>query len=306
MRERRQGPRFASLFPSRNILCRLDAPDRDTAVRALLRHLALEEGIGNVENAFQAVLDRENQGATLLGDAIAVPHARLDAVNDLVIGLATSPAGFLFPGGARPRVLFLFLVPQARPGLYLSALSALAASCRAPDAANILSDYADPAEVWGFFERGGESLPAHLLVRHIMELPATTLGENDSLGRAIDLFVERGVTELPVVDAAGALVGVVTTRQLFRVCLPDYILWVEDLSPFLNFEPFAEVLRKESRTWLAEIMTADYAIVSEDDPAVYAAKEITRRGNEYAYVVQGDKLIGVVSLHGMLRRIMRD
>ena len=29
---------------------------------------------------------------------------------------------------------------------------------------------------------------------------------------------------------------------LLKVCLPDYILWMQDLSPIINFEPFAELL----------------------------------------------------------------
>jgi CBS domain-containing protein len=132
------------------------------------------------------------------------------------------------------------------------------------------------------------------------------LQEHDTLERAIDLFVQHRLNELPVVDKDGDLVGVVTTYELLRVCLPDYILWMEDLTPIINFEPFAEILRKESKTWLAEIMTDEYATVQDKAPAIQVAKEITRERTNRAYVVRDKKLLGVVSLERFLSKILRE
>jgi CBS domain-containing protein len=139
-----------------------------------------------------------------------------------------------------------------------------------------------------------------------MEPVKVKLQEQDTLERAIDLFVQYGLNELPVVDKDDELIGVVTTYELLRVCLPDYILWMEDLTPVLNFEPFAAILRKESKTWLAEIMTSEYATVQETSPAVQVAKEITRRRADQAYVIRGRRLVGVVSLGTFLSKILRE
>lgn len=79
------------------------------------------------------------------------------------------------------------------------------------------------------------------------------------------------------------------------MCLPDYILWMEDLTPIMNFEPFAEILRKVNKSWLSEIMTSDYAVVEYDVPAIQVAKEVTRQRANRAYVVQGRNLLGIVS-----------
>jgi CBS domain-containing protein len=73
----------------------------------------------------------------------------------------------------------------------------------------------------------------------------------------------------------------------------------------LNFEPFAEILRKESKTWLTEIMTSEYASVNADAPAIQVAKEITRQRVDRAYVLQGKKLVGVVSSVTFLDRVLR-
>ena len=95
-------------------------------------------------------------------------------------------------------------------------------------------------------------------------------------------------------------------QVILKVCLPDYILWMDDLTPILNFEPFAEILRKESNTWLAEIMTNEYATVAQDAPAIQVAKEITRQHAGHAYVIEGKKLVGVVSIEGFLNKVLRE
>jgi CBS domain-containing protein len=98
----------------------------------------------------------------------------------------------------------------------------------------------------------------------------------------------------------------VSTYELLRVCLPDYVLWMEDLTPILNFEPFSQILQKESKTWLTEIMTTEYATVDENSPAIQVAKEITRQHADLAYVVRGKQLVGIVTLANFLNKILRE
>jgi len=132
------------------------------------------------------------------------------------------------------------------------------------------------------------------------------LKEQDTLEQAVDTLVKHRLVDVPVVDVDGDLVGVVSGFELLRVCLPDYILWMEDLSPVLNFEPFAEVLRKESKTWLTDVMSLDYPTVAGDVPAIQVAKEMTRRGARQVYVVAGRKLVGVITLPAFINKVLRE
>jgi CBS domain-containing protein len=109
-----------------------------------------------------------------------------------------------------------------------------------------------------------------------------------------------------VIDKDGDLVGSVSAYELLRVCLPDYILWMDDLSPILNFEPFAAILRNESSTWLAEIMSREYIAVSEKEPAIQVAKEITKHHQNLAYVTRDKKLVGVITLPQFVGKVLRE
>jgi CBS domain-containing protein len=240
---------------------------------------------------------------------MAMPHARLEAIDQIIVGVATSKTGIVYDKNQPDKLIkliILTLVAKDAPGAYLQAISCVGKICQDPATADIVAALGTRERVWGFFDKGGVVLPDHLQARDIMDPVEAKLLEQDTLERAIDLFVEYRLNELPVVDKDGELIGVVSTYELLRVCLPDYILWMEDLTPIMNFEPFAEILRKESKTWLAEIMTSDYAVVEDTAPAIQVAKEVTRQRANRAYVVHGKKLLGIVSLETFLSKILRE
>ncbi|OHB61160.1 MAG: hypothetical protein A2167_04815 [Planctomycetes bacterium RBG_13_46_10] len=300
---------FSSLFRPTEVICQTDQTDRDTLLKDLLELLAYQRGIGNVDEAYLAVLQRENEMATIVAPGIAMPHARLEAIKQIIVGMATSKNGIVYDKNQpdKPvKLIILTLAPKDAPGAYLQAISSLANICKDPTTADIVANLPTPEKIWSFFKQGGLVLPDHLCARDVMEPSEAQLQEHDTLERAIDLFVHYRLNELPVVDKDGELIGVVTTYELLRVCLPDYILWMEDLTPIMNFEPFAEILRKESKTWLTEIMTGDYAVVEDSAPAIQVAKEITRQKANRAYVVRGKKFMGVVSLEKLLNKILRE
>ncbi|MDH7598391.1 MAG: PTS sugar transporter subunit IIA [Sedimentisphaerales bacterium] len=306
---RQNGVRFSSLFGPAQVLCQATISDRDQLILEMLRLLAYQRGIGNVDEAYHAVLQRESEMPTIVAPGIAMPHARLEAIDRIVVAVATSKNGIVYER-SRPnelvKLIILTLAPKDAPGAYLQAIAAIAKICKDPDTAETVAALSTPQQVWNFFDEGGMRLPEYLRARDVMDPVEARLMENDTLQTAIDLFVEHKLNELPVVDKDGDLVGVVSTQELLGVCLPDYILWMEDLSPIMNFEPFAQILRKESQTWLTEIMTDNYATVQVDEPAIQASKLITRQKASRVYVLQGKRLVGVISLERFLSKILRD
>ncbi len=300
--------KFASLFTPEQVLCNPPIADRDELIHEMLRLLAYQRGVGNVSETFEAVMARERAGPTGIGPGIAVPHARIEAIGELVIGVATSRTGVSFgPGDAgRARLVLLVLAPKAAPALYLRAVSSLCRICADPGTADAVAALDGAGDVWRFFDREGAILPDHVCAADIMNRKVVCVKEHDTLQRAVDLLVEHRLVDVPVVDNDGDLVGVVSAYELLRVCLPDYILWMEDLTPVINLEPFAEVLKREGRTWLTDVMSWDYATLSEDVPAIQVAKEITRLGARQVYVTRGRRLVGVVTLQDFIHKALRD
>ncbi len=301
------GTNFASLFTSKDTLCQTSISDRDELIQKMLEVLALNHGIGNVEHAFQQVIEREEKISTVIAPGIAVPHARLDAIDGIVVGVATSRAGIKFNGDANSKahLVIMILAPKDQPGVYLQALSSFAKILNETGVAKRIAEMDNAEDVWRFFDRGGLVLPDYVCAGDIMTRDIAVVLENDTLEHAIDMLVDQHDIDVPVVDKAGVLVGVVTAYELLKVCLPDYILWMDDLSPIINFEPFAQVLRNEGKAWLTEIMATDYAAVQVDAPAIQVAKEITKRGSRQVYVLDDEKLVGEIRLQDFIDKVLR-
>ncbi len=298
--------KFSSLFTPEQVLCAIESDKRDLAIMELLRKLAYEHGVGNVSEVFDEIIKREEEMSTVITSGIAIPHARISTVSELVVGIATSTKGIEWTDNSQIAVIILLLIPKEQPGLYLQAISALASICNAPDSATSISNLTTSDELWRFFDRGGLILPDYICAGDVMREIDIKLHENDTLEKAIDYFVKYNYLSLPVVDTNNELIGVVSAQELLKVVLPDYILWMDDLSPIINFEPFAEILRRESMTWLAEIMTTEVPSIQITAPAVQIAKEMTRMNATRVYVLEDKQLKGVISLRGFLSKVLRE
>lgn len=203
MPAKNNGVQFSALFGPMEVICQTEQTDRDTILLDLLRLLAYQRGIGNVEDAYKAVLNRENDMPTIVAPGMAMPHARLEAIDQIIVGMATSKTGIVYDRNHPDKLIkliILTLVPKDAPGAYLQAISCVGKICRDPVTADIVAALATREKVWEFFDKGGVVLPDHLRARDIMDPVEAKLLEQDTLERAIDLFVKDRLNELPAVD----------------------------------------------------------------------------------------------------------
>ena len=273
------------------ILCRTTAAESGALLDEMVRLLAARHPEIDPPAALRAVADREAEAPTFIAPGVAMPHARLEGIEETLVAVATSEK---------------VLAPASAPAAYLRVAAGVARRVQDPAFLDEIVARTTPADVCAFFRRGSAELPAEVCAADIMERPAAVLRETDSVKDAIDLIVRTGRTEIPVVDKEGALVGEASADEVLGLCIPEYLLWMEDLSGFSNFEPFAALLRKESSTWLADITSDDYASVSVDQPAIAVAEALARKDAGVCYVLDGDKLAGVVTLPHFLNKVFRD
>jgi len=303
----KNGLALTSFFSADDILIHQEDISRNQLIRVLLKHLADRHDLTGIDGYYDAIIERENANDTVIANGIAIPHARLDALERPYVSVATSAKGITFIEDKPPvHLILLVLIPRDQPGLYLQILRSLASVLRDRTAAKTVANLKSAEEVMHFFERGGVVLPEYVCAADLMSKELIPLRNNDNLKTAIDCFIRENLSEIPVVDRDGEMVGVVCAGTLLKVCLPEYLLWMTDLSPIINFEPFVNVLRNEQNTWLSDILLDDFASVQMKDPAVSVAGEMTRRNASICYVLDGKKLMGVIDLPIFLNKIFRE
>jgi len=115
------------LIEPENVFLDLDADDISSALAAVAAKVAPTLGLDETK-VVQALLEREALGSTSVGDGFAIPHCKIQGLNQIAIALArfASPIGF-GPDADQP-VSFLFVVlsPPDQPAAHLQVLSQIA------------------------------------------------------------------------------------------------------------------------------------------------------------------------------------
>ncbi|WAL95867.1 PTS fructose transporter subunit IIABC [Streptomyces sp. Je 1-369] len=96
----------------------LAADDKEAAIREMAALLASTGKVNDVEELVQTALRREAQGTTGLGEEIAIPHAKTDAVDSPLVGFARSSEGIEWGSldGTKAKLIFMISVPEAAAG----------------------------------------------------------------------------------------------------------------------------------------------------------------------------------------------
>lgn len=300
--------RLTEFFDAHGVLPHCGDMSRDDVIRTLVNRIAAGGGLPvGTDKLVQDILEREAMGSTVIMDGLAVPHARVDGLKEPCAAIATSERGVVWPGESGVvHIVFLMLIPRDRPALYLQILRALGTTLKDNAILHQVAAMTSAGEIFRFFESGKAYLPRYITAADIMTREFKTLRDNDTMQTCVDTFIRENMSEIPILDRDGDLTGIVRAGELLKLCLPEYLLWMNDLTPIANFEPFAEVLENERKTWLSDILVREYPCVTPDAPAVAVAGEMTRYQSSRCYVREGEKLVGVVFLTRFLSKLFRE
>ena len=132
-----------------------------------------------------------------------------------------------------------------------------------------------------------------MLVRDRMTLNPVTITPDVSVTEALRLMNERRIRRLPVLDAKGKLVGIVSDRDLLLASpspATSLAIWeIHDLLAKLTVE---------------KTMTRDVITIFEDTPLEEAALIMVDRRIGGLPVMKGDQLVGIISESDLFKTLL--
>jgi Kef-type K+ transport system membrane component KefB/mannitol/fructose-specific phosphotransferase system IIA component (Ntr-type) len=124
--------RVGDHLSARTFARRLIAEDSAGAVAELARLLAPVAGV-DAERIAAAANAREEMMSTVIGESLAVPHARLPGLKGPAVAAGLAAEGVRFGDDARASVIFLVLTPEDDDGAQLELLADIARAFRHED-----------------------------------------------------------------------------------------------------------------------------------------------------------------------------
>jgi mannitol/fructose-specific phosphotransferase system IIA component (Ntr-type) len=119
---------LTALLPKERIRVPLGSHSRHALFRELLELALPDADSATLEAAFHGVLSRETEMSTAIGDGLAVPHGRTDAIDGVRMsaGIVEGVEDYQAPDGVPVRLCVLVVTSEAAAGTHLKVLGRLA------------------------------------------------------------------------------------------------------------------------------------------------------------------------------------
>lgn len=101
--------------------------DKKDAIKQMVSLMEKRGNIADVKTYYEGVLAREAEGTTGIGEGIAIPHCKSDAVTSAGLAAMVVPAGVDFDSldGEKANIIFLIAAPNTEDNVHLDVLSRL-------------------------------------------------------------------------------------------------------------------------------------------------------------------------------------
>ena len=145
-----------------------------------------------------------------------------------------------------------------------------------------------------------------MLARNLMSTNLVIVPPETPVAAVAELLAARGISAVPVVDAEGKPLGIVTEGDLIRRLAdrpPGPLDWFATL--FRDRKPLVQRFAKAHGTTARDVMSVELVTVEEDAPVERIAELMETKGIRRVLVLRGGHLAGLVSRADLLRAVLR-
>jgi CBS domain-containing protein len=138
----------------------------------------------------------------------------------------------------------------------------------------------------------------------IMTRPVITVTPDTTIVDAANTMLQKHISGLPVVDAAGKLVGIISEGDFIR---RSEIGTQRKRGRFLKFilgpgQEAVDFVHEHGRK-IAEIMTPEPLTIGEETPLEEIVRLMEKNNVKRLPVIRGDKIVGIVSRSNLLQAV---
>jgi len=265
------------------------------------------EGLSK-EDLLTALLAREREMTTGLGDGMAFPHARAEKLINAYTLIGICPAGADFQSlDHKPAQFFvLSLVPQDKANLLLLSRAAIVRFLSTQENRRAALTAKDAFAVWQLIDKSGVEMDRNILAKDIMRPQVGHIGIEATLKDAARALHKYHCDSLPILDEEECFAGDISCYDLFSYGLPDFFGNLHTISFVRNMDPFEKYFQSDKDIKLSDLnITRESPTIPADATLMEIVFEIATRNKHLLYVVdENKKLLGVIDRFSIVDKIL--
>ena len=127
----------------------LKSTNKNDVLKELVDMIGNSEHITDKDKCYEAFIARERLGSTGIGKSVAIPHAKTDYADKLIIGFGISKEGIDFESldEEKAKLFFVFASPISESQIYLKILARISRLIRNKDFRTVLLKAETPEEI---------------------------------------------------------------------------------------------------------------------------------------------------------------
>ncbi|HOV14289.1 MAG TPA: PTS sugar transporter subunit IIA [Spirochaetota bacterium] len=295
--------KLVSLLNKNFIKIQYEVKSKEEAIFFLIDTISKEFDLHSLKDLImKKVLERETLGGTSFETGIAIPHARLEDFNDLVIAICVPKKPFI-DNGIEIKMVVLILTSKSSSKTYLQVLSSFAQISQDKVLFDKLSFTKNSNDFLSLID--DLKIKKDLTVEDIMTKEILKVTQQTTLKEILDIFYKNNISYAPVIDEKDNFIAEVTMLDLLKVGIPNYALMMGNLKFLTSFEPLEELLKNEETILVKDIMVKPDIMLEKDSSIIEAALKLTQKQKRHIPVVFENKVIGVVSFMDILKKVIR-
>ncbi len=278
---------------------KLTSGARDAVLEAMLSRLCSGEFYdvnSKLTHAgiLQALIAREAQRSTAVGEGIAFPHARLENLKQALFAVATFDEPVMF-GDAPVQVVCLILVPVSDPSISLKIMAQLSRLLMDEKVRKEVLSAESPDGLRNIFNVYNPRIDKPILARDIMRPPRFSVMDSEPVSKCSHLMSINNLRAVPVVNERREVLGEITVERLFRYGLPEFFSKLKSVSFIAEFDPFEKYFDDERDTLARDMMEPNAQTVPMDYTIMEIVFDLAIRAVTKLYVTdEEDRWVGTI------------
>ena len=260
------------------------------------------------EHQVKAMMDREDTIKIPYERGIALPHSRTGSSPDLHIAIAVLPKPVkLKPNDIDPaQVIIMSLISENTSDLYLLSLSAFSRYLIKSENIAKFANATSPQELIDTLKEDDVEVKHNITAEEVMETKFPHVSTEDSIGKALDIFIGENKKILPVMDDDNHLIGVLDAQAIIKRAIPEDRMMMDNLNFLTSFEPFEKFLKEEENIKVGDLMREPKAVIAPDTPLIQLTVTLIKDEAVNVFVVNSEEhLIGVISIRELIKNVLR-